>query len=348
MLNTLNPIALLVATAATLGLVVSIIIGSRNLGNFDAALVAYLFGCIFACFGVVYRYFVWLQRPPTWRYFERGWRLFFTGQMIPYGLELTKHFITQFIGQQFIRNRGKVRGYGHMLMAGGCMLAFAVTFPLVFGWINFGLKPGGIDTYEIYTFGFKTMEFPIHSWIAFLLFNALNWSSILVIAGVMMLMRRRLTHAGQIAIQTFEGDWLPLLLLLAISVTGLGITLDYKFMEGKSHQFMAITHAITVILFLIWMPFGKFYHIIQRPAQLGIAIYRKAGARGKQAVCPHTTKEFTSQMHVDDLKTVTAQLGFDYTRKDGYSHLDYSPQGKRALLAKAHLKARQESGYFFG
>ena len=62
---------------------------------------------------------------------------------------------------------------------------------------------------------------------------------------------------------------LPLLALLAISITGLGISLDYKFMEGKAHQFMAITHAITVILFLLWVPFGKFYHIIQRPAQLG-------------------------------------------------------------------------------
>ena len=29
---------------------------------------------------------------------------------------------------------------------------------------------------------------------------------------------------GQIALQTFEGDWFPLLLLLAISVTGLGMT----------------------------------------------------------------------------------------------------------------------------
>jgi hypothetical protein len=111
---------------------------------------------------------------------------------------------------------------------------------------------------------------------------------------------------------------------------------------------MAITHAITVILFLLWMPFGKFYHIIQRPAQLGIAIYRKAGAEGPQAVCPHTGEAFTSQMQVDDLKDVTKQLGFDYTRKDGSSHLDYSPRGKRALIAKAHLKARQQSGSYFG
>jgi len=348
MFGTLNLPALGAALAATLALVGAIFVGSRNLGNFDPALVAYMFACIFACFGVVYRYTVWLQRAPTWRYFLRGWQLFFSGKAFIYGWELMSHFVINFLGQRFIQRRGKDLGRGHMLMAWGCVLAFGVTFPLVFGWIHFGLKPGGIDTYEIYTFGFKTMEFPLHTWIATLIFNALNWSAILVIAGVMLLMRRRMTHAGQIAVQTFEGDWLPLLLLLAISLTGLGISLDYKFMEGKAHQFMAITHAITVILFLIWMPFGKFFHIIQRPAQLGIAIYRKAGAEGPQAICPHTKEAFTSQLQVDDLKEVTAQLGFDFRRSDGSSHLDFSPQGKRALLAKAHLKARQESGRYFG
>ena len=348
MLSTLNLRAALVAFVATLLLVASILLGSRNLANFDPALVAYLFGCVFAWFGVVYRYCVWLQRPPTWRYFVRGWQLFFSRRMIPYGVELVKHFCVDFVSQKFIRNRGVTLGYGHRMMAGGCVLAFAVTFPLVFGWIHFGLKAGGIDTYEIYTFGFKVGVFPLHTWIAELIFNALNWSALLVIAGVMLLMRRRLTHAGQIAVQTFEGDWLPLILLLAISVTGLGITLDYKFMMGEAHQFMAITHAITVILFLIWMPFGKFFHIIQRPAQLGIAIYRKAGSEGPPAVCPHTGEVFNFKMHIDDLKDVTAELGFDYTRADGTSHLDFSPQGKRAALATAHLKARQQSGTFFG
>lgn len=110
MFNTLNLPAALIAGAATLLLVVSILVGSRNLVNFDAALIAYLFGCIFACFGVVYRYTVWLQRPPTWRYFWRGWQLFFTGRTLAYGRELVRHFFVQFLGQKFIRNRGKARG----------------------------------------------------------------------------------------------------------------------------------------------------------------------------------------------------------------------------------------------
>jgi hypothetical protein len=58
---------------------------------------------------------------------------------------------------------------------------------------------------------------------------------------------------------------------------------------GQSPSICAITHAITVILFLVWLPFGKFYHILQRPAQLGIATYRKAGAEGPQTVCPHNS-----------------------------------------------------------
>lgn len=348
LVQTLNFRALRRACINTAVLVALILVGSRNLGDFDPALIAYLFACIFTTFGVSYRYSVWLQRPPTQLYWRRSLQFMKEGDTWEYLKEVLTRFRQNFLEQRFIRKRGKARGYGHMLMAGGCTLAFAMTFPLVFGWVHFDLVPGSSHAYSMYVFGFETLQFPVHGVLAFLMFNTLNFSSVFVIAGVMILMRRRFTDAGQIALQTFEGDWLPLILLLAISVTGLGISLDYKYMEGKAHNFMGITHAMTVILFLIWMPFGKFYHIFQRPAQLGIAVYRKAGAKGPQAACPHTGETFTSQLQVDDLKGLTKELGMDFTRADGSSHLDYSPRGKRALLAKAHMKARQKSGSFFG
>ena len=53
-------------------------------------------------------------------------------------------------------------------------------------------------------------------------------------------------------------------------------------------------------------------------------------------------------MQINDLKVVTKELGFDFDLEKGGSHLDLSPQGKRAALAKAHLVARKESGQFFG
>ena len=62
---------------ATLVLSVLILVGSRNLAHFDAALVGYTFSVLFATFGLTYRYAMWLQRPPTAMYWRRGWQAFF-------------------------------------------------------------------------------------------------------------------------------------------------------------------------------------------------------------------------------------------------------------------------------
>ncbi|WMJ73609.1 MFS transporter [Cytophagaceae bacterium ABcell3] len=346
--TTLNKKALFHASIAFIVVILLVYTGSRNLQNFDAALISYLFGTIFAVFGIVYRYSVWVQRPPTRLYWRRTWRFAFSRSFPPYVWYTIKQFVKNILFQRFIYPRGRTRWVGHFLLATGCMLAFAITFPLTFGWIHFTLKPDTFDIYVANFFGFPVMEFPLGSVGAFIIFHALNWCSWLVIVGVVLMFRRRMTNAGLIATQTFEGDLLPLILLLIISITGLGLTYDYAFLQGRTFEFMSVTHAISVILFLVWLPFGKFFHIFQRPAQLGTNIYKKQGAKLGMAVCPHTGEEFASQLHINDLKTVTKQLDFDFSYEDGKNHLDLSPEGKRSALAKAQLAARNETGKFFG
>jgi hypothetical protein len=53
-------------------LAILIVVGSRNLQHFDAALVGYTFAVLFATFAITYRYAMWLLRPPTKRYWNRG------------------------------------------------------------------------------------------------------------------------------------------------------------------------------------------------------------------------------------------------------------------------------------
>ena len=346
--RTFNTKALLIATAISALTIVFVFYGSRKLQNFDAALVTYLFGTVFAFFGIVYRYSVWLQRPPTWMYFKRSLQFLFTGKILSHLWFLGKESMGNIVVQKFIYPRSKYRWFAHFCIALGCISAFAITIPLTFGWIHFTLAPNSISIYEAHFFGFKMMDFKIGSFLAFLIFHALNWSSWLVIIGSVYYLRRRLTNPGLIATQSFEGDLLPLILLIAISVTGLCLTYSYQFMKGFAYDFLAVIHAVTVIMFLIWIPFGKFFHIIQRPAQIGAHIYKKEGIKKGMAVCPHTGEEFATQLHIDDLKIVTKQLGFDFTHEDGTSHLDLSPEGKRSRLAQAHLKARLESGSLFG
>jgi hypothetical protein len=299
-------------------------------------------------FGIAYRYSVWLQRPPTRMYWRRSMQFLFSKDFVPYALRSLKLFVRNILFQRFIYHRSSTRWWGHFMLATGCLIAFAITIPLTFGWIHFELKPGDDVTYYAKFLGFEAGAFALGSPQAFIAFHGLVWCSVLVTIGAILMLKRRLTNGGLIATQTFEGDWLPLILLIAISVTGLGISYDYTFLQGKTYQFMAVTHAVTVILFLVWMPFGKFFHIFQRLAQLGANLYKIEGSKRGMAVCPHTGKEFASQTHINDLKTVTKELGFDFTLEDGSSHLDLSPEGKRSALARAHFKARQESGRFFG
>jgi hypothetical protein len=49
-----------------------IVLGSRNLSHFDDALVGYTFAVLFAAFAIIYRYAMWLQRPPTALYWKKG------------------------------------------------------------------------------------------------------------------------------------------------------------------------------------------------------------------------------------------------------------------------------------
>src|SRR5262249_56687107 len=113
----------------------------------------------------------------------------------------------------------------------------------------------------------------------------LVWASFLVIAGVMLAFRRRMIDHGAVAVQQFGQDVLPLILLFAISTTGLLLTASYTWMKGYAYDFLAILHATTVIFTLLYLPFGKFFHIFQRPAQLGVSFYKDVGAIEEQARC---------------------------------------------------------------
>src|SRR5690348_17843835 len=113
-----------------------IIVGSRNLSRFDAALVAYTFASLFAVFGITYRYAMWLQRPPTALYWKRGWQVFLRPRHLARNLITWVERVTgDFALNRFIFRRGRLRGGAHWLIMWGCVMAIAITFPLVFGWI---------------------------------------------------------------------------------------------------------------------------------------------------------------------------------------------------------------------
>jgi hypothetical protein len=324
-------------------------IGSRRLAHFDAALAAYTAAILFAAFGLTYRYAVWLQRPPTAMFWRRGWEVFVRrGRLGRNAADWVRFVSGDLAANRFIFARGGLRGLAHMLIMWGCLIAVAITFPLVFGWLHFETVPGDLERYRAFVFGFPTFAFAVHSWLGFFAFHGLVWASFLVIAGVMLAMRRRMREESAAALQFFSEDLLPLILLFAVSLTGLMLTASYTWLRGYAFEFVAILHAISVIAVFLWLPFGKLFHVFQRPAQIGARFYKAVGSDGEPARCRRCDTPFTSRMHAEDLITVERQLGFRYECADpAIGHYQWiCPPCRRALpaLAQGKLWRRERRG----
>jgi len=327
-------------------LAVLIVAGSRTLNHFDAALVGYTFATLFATFGITYRYAMWLQRPPTRLNWRRGWTVFLTPRFASRNLlEASRRLVLAFAANRFIFRRGRLRGLAHWLIMWGCILAALITFPLVWGWIHFETVPGDLNRYQTHVFGFALSTFAVDGVVAFVVFHGLVWASLLVIAGVMIAFRRRMIDHAAVAVQQFGQDILPLVLLFAISVTGLMLTASYTWMKGYAYDFLAILHAVAVIITLLYLPFGKLFHVFQRPAQLGVSFYKDAGSSGEQARCRRCGRPYASAMMIRDLAIVERELGFAY-EMDPASGADHyqqiCPRCRRALFGLAQGGAWSE------
>ena len=107
----------IIGVGASFLLTVLVIIGSRNLENFDSALFGYTVASVVAFGAIFFRYALWLQRPATRRYFTRGLRLFFQNNNIARNAgQAASTFAINLIEQRFIFKRGKARWLTHFLI----------------------------------------------------------------------------------------------------------------------------------------------------------------------------------------------------------------------------------------
>lgn len=250
---------------------------------------------------------------------------------------------TNLVAQRFIFKRGFKRWLMHFLIMWGCVISALITFPLVFGWVHFELE--GARDYRPHLFGFPMPSVGDgRSALAWVTFHALDFTAIMVIAGCAIAIHRRLRDRGAIALQQFMLDFVPHLLLIAISVTGLMLTVSSLWLAGYMYSFIALSHQALVIMTLFYLPFGKLFHIVQRPASIGVELYQERAREMPQAGCARCGTEFVAELWLDDLKTVVDKLGFDYRMENGKTLQDYCPRCKRIMrgLSYASLPQRDE------
>jgi hypothetical protein len=327
-------------------LVVLIYLGSRGFRDFDSALIGYAVATIFATGAIVYRYTLWITRPPTWHYFRGGWVNFLSWRNFRrYTTLIPVAWWHDIIAQTFILRRSLQRWVMHMSIFWGVLISLLITLPLTFGWIRFTLVPP--DQYLLWFFGLPLFQFPVEAGTGFAVFHALDITAALIIVGLAIAFWRRITDVGLLTTQRFGFDLVPLFLLFAISVTGLAMTASYTWWEGRFYWFLSLTHQVAVVGWLLSIPFGKFFHIVQRPASIGVTLYQTVnqdvehyGEQPQTGRCRRCGEELPSSQFVEDLKATLADLGQRYDLGgDRGSLQDYCPTCKRVLRAQAYYQA---------
>lgn len=303
-----------VGIIAALALILLIALGSRGFHWFDAALIGYAVAAVFATAAVTYKYTFWLARPPTGRYWRRSWQLFLSAANFRRYTVLIPAAIGDLFVQTFIRRRGLYRWITHQCIFWGVLLSCLITFPLTFGWLRFTQTAGG--SYQIWFFGFSLLAFPADSLFGFLVIHALDFTAALLLIGLVLAFHRRFHDLALVAVQRFRFDILPLALLLAIVVTGLALTADSAWLGGAYYWYISLTHETVVVLWLISLPFGKFFHLTERPATVGIELYWRTGEDTTQQRCARCGEEFAPVRFIQDLKRTLCEVGENYTIRD--------------------------------
>src|SRR5437762_7832111 len=303
--------SILYGIGAAIILTILIAVGSRGFHWFDAALIGYAVATIFAIAAVTYKYSFWLARPPTGRYWRRSWQLFFSYENFRRYTLLIPKAIGDLFAQQFIRKRGLYSWITHQCIFWGVLLSCAITFPLTFGWLRFTQTPTGL--YQVWIFGFPFFSTPVDSFLAFLLFHALDITALVLFIGLVLAFHRRFHDLALISVQRFGFDIVPLALLMAIAVTGLALTADSTWLGGAYYWYISLTHESVVVLWLISLPFGKFFHLIERPATVGIELYWRIGEGTAMQRCARCGEEFAPVRFIQDLKKTLNDVGENYS-----------------------------------
>jgi hypothetical protein len=330
----IDPVASAYAAATAIAVAAAIYFGSRRLSDFDEALIGYATATVFLAFGVVYRYVVWVREPPARAYLRQGvraflsWRNFVkTPLLVPYAL------VSYLSLQTFIARRGKARWLAHQSIFWGVVTATLITFPLTFGWITFRAPSPMSESYTVRIWGFDTVSFGAWSAVGWLAFHFLDISAVLTIAGCAYFLWRRFHDRDATTGQRLGYDFVPLAALIAISVTGLQLTLSSMFLDGQGYEFIAVLHMACVTLTLVFIPFGKFFHVIQRPASIGVEVYKNASIeREGVAVCRRCGEPLEAVTFVRDLERTMDELGLDFA-----DWVETCPRCKRLARGEAYL-----------
>jgi MFS transporter, NNP family, nitrate/nitrite transporter len=231
---------------------------------------------------------------------------------------------------RFIFRRSVWRGLQHFLTMWGVIGSYAITIPLTFGWLHFEVV--NETSYAVVVMGLPLFTMPVHGVLAGLIYHGLSTFALITLIGIGMMLVRRLLDRDARVDNRVEYDLVPLYLLLAVTVTGLALTVSHMFAEGWGYPWISGIHQVTVVLMLLYLPFGKLFHIPMRSLAVGADVYHEVGAHEGLMACARCQKVYATRRQIMDVIAVLKESGMSLLAPDGKTYLaEYCPECRRVI-----------------
>ncbi|WP_078546412.1 MFS transporter [Litchfieldia alkalitelluris] len=327
----------------TLILFLSMWLSTDMFTDIDMALMGYIISSFIFAIGLTVRISSFLIRPATAQIVKRSFTNMKKQKRVKRNVKsILITLVENIILQKFIFKRGIYRGVQHFLIAWGCIGSFAITFGLTFGWLRFDLIDP--ETYQIVAFNIPTMKMAAHGLFAELVYNGLNITALMVLIGVSMALARRLVNKDVRVTQRVEFDLLPLYILLAVTVSGLVLTVSYHFLGGWMHHYLTLVHQVTVVIMLIYFPYGKLFHLPIRPLATAVPMNYQETLKVDTRECKKCGSPYSSDDQIADVKQILNVQSFDLKLDDGSYLADYCLPCRRRIRVMKQLNIESVPG----
>ncbi len=307
------------AAALALGmscmLLVATYLGSACLQHFDPALGGYFGATLVACCALTYRLALFWSRPPS-AFFGRTLAAALTRPRL--ALATLRTGATVLVAQTFVHQRSKGRWLAHLAMSWGTLVAFAVTVPLVCGWMHF--EAVGERHYVALFAGLATLRFAADGLVGWLIFHVLGIAAVAAIGGCSYFTWQRVRQHS-----TSFHHMAPLLLLLTVAISGL-LLIPAARASGWALPAAQLLHQLTVVALLLALSFSKLIHLFIRPLHLGVRLLRAQTLPATR--CRACAREMVAAVQFAAVRAALEKRGFHF---DGYQNL--CPLCRRRQLA---------------
>lgn len=308
------------ASLATALLLLAIFFGSERGAALDPALLGYLGATVAAFAGAAFRASAFWRRPPSAFHARALAGALLRALRHPAELRAVLRSATSdLVAQRFVARRSRVRWVAHLLLSLGTLASFAITVPLVFGWLRFAAD--GPAHYRAVVLGVPTARFAVDGAIGWLAFHGLALAGVAVLLGASIFLVRRV-RIRALPGETSSFHLAPLVLLLVVAATGLALPATRH--APRLFDVASAAHEVAVIVLLAAIPFSKLHHVLIRPLQLGARAVRRSDDR---VGCVGCGASLAPRVQHDAVRAMLAARGL------ALDALDWCPACRRRRLA---------------